>query len=119
MTNENLSGLHFTGSTEVFQDMWKCIGNNINNYKTFPRLVGETGGKNYIIAHSSANVESLSKALVEGAFEYQGQKCSAVSRAYIPNNLWPSVKENLLEKTSRIKIKWVISKIGLPLWELL
>lgn len=104
MTNEHLSGVHFTGSTDVFQSMWKTIGNNIHNYRTFPRLVGETGGKNYIVAHSSANVEQLSKALLEGSFEYQGQKCSASSRAYIAKSLWPELKANLLEKVSNVNI---------------
>ena len=73
MANENLSGIHYTGSTKVFQDMWKTVGNNISNYKTFPRIVGETGGKNYVIAHPSANIEAVSRGLLEGAFEYQGQ----------------------------------------------
>lgn len=104
MTNEHLSGVHFTGSTKVFQNMWKTIGNNIENYKTFPRIVGETGGKNYIIAHNTANVEELSTALLEGSFEYQGQKCSASSRAYIPRSLWAELKENLLEKVSKVRI---------------
>lgn len=104
LANENLAGIHFTGSTEVFQSMWKTVGNNIQNYKSFPRLVGETGGKNYIVAHPSANVKSLTKALIDGAFEYQGQKCSAVSRAYIPKNIWPKLKDKLLERTNKIKI---------------
>jgi 1-pyrroline-5-carboxylate dehydrogenase len=104
MTNEHLSGVHFTGSTKVFQSLWKTIGNNIENYKTFPRIVGESGGKNYIIAHDSADVEALSKGLLEGSFEYQGQKCSASSRAYIPRSLWPELKENLLNKVYKIKM---------------
>ena len=103
-TNEHLSGVHFTGSTKVFQNLWKTIGDNIENYKTFPRIVGETGGKNYIIAHTSANVEELSRGLLEGSFEYQGQKCSASSRAYIPKSLWPELKTNLLDKVSNVKI---------------
>ena len=102
MTNENLAGVHFTGSTEVFQDMFKTVGNNIHKYKTFPRLVGETGGKNFIIAHSSANVEELSTAMLEGSFEYQGQKCSAASRAYIAKSLWAELKDNLIEKVSSV-----------------
>ena len=105
LTNENLSGLHFTGSTEVFQRMWKIVGNNITNYRTFPRLVGETGGKNYVMAHPSANIESLTTAIIEGAFEYQGQKCSAVSRVYIPRSLWPDVKERLLQLAEKIRGK--------------
>ena len=102
MTNENLAGVHFTGSTEVFQDMFKTVGNNIHKYKTFPRLVGETGGKNFIIAHSSANVEELSTAMLEGSFEYQGQKCSAASRAYIAKSLWAELKDNLTKKVSNV-----------------
>lgn len=104
MVNENLSGIHFTGSTKVFQSMWTTVGNNISNYKTFPRIVGETGGKNYVIVHHSANVEAVSRGLLEGAFEYQGQKCSAASRAYIARSLWPSIKENLLEKVNNVKV---------------
>lgn len=104
MTNEHLSGVHFTGSTKVFQGLWKTIGDNIENYKTFPRIVGETGGKNYIVAHSSANIEELSKGLLEGSFEYQGQKCSASSRAYIPASLWPELKTNLLNKVSNVRM---------------
>jgi 1-pyrroline-5-carboxylate dehydrogenase len=93
--DENLAGVHFTGSTDVFQRMWKTIGACIPKYKSYPRIVGETGGKNFIFAHESADVESLTTALVRGAFEYQGQKCSAASRAYIPKSLWASVKEKL------------------------
>ena len=93
--DENLAGVHFTGSTDVFQRMWKTIGACIPKYKSYPRIVGETGGKNFIFAHESADVESLITALVRGAFEYQGQKCSAASRAYIPTSLWASVKEKL------------------------
>lgn len=104
ITNENLSGIHFTGSTKVFQGMWTTIGSNIYNYKTFPRIVGETGGKNYIIVHPSADVEAVSRGLFEGAFEYQGQKCSAASRAYIAKGIWTSIKANLLEKLSNVKI---------------
>lgn len=104
MVNENLAGVHFTGSTKVFQDMWTTIGSHIANYKTFPRIVGETGGKNYIIAHPTADVEAVSTGLLEGAFEYQGQKCSAVSRAYIAASIWPAVKENLLAKVRKVKV---------------
>ncbi|MCR6545213.1 L-glutamate gamma-semialdehyde dehydrogenase [Dehalobacterium formicoaceticum] len=104
LTNENLSGIHFTGSTKVFQDMWRSVGTNIDKYKTFPRLVGETGGKNFVIGHASANIEALSRGLLEGAFEYQGQKCSAASRAYIASSIWTEVKENLLEKVRNVKI---------------
>ncbi len=104
MVNENLAGIHFTGSTKVFQDMWTTIGNNIGNYRTFPRIVGETGGKNYVIAHPSADIEALSLGLLEGAFEYQGQKCSAASRAYIAHSIWSEVKENLLKKVENVKV---------------
>ena len=93
--DENLAGVHFTGSTDVFQRMWKTIGACIPKYKSYPRIVGETGGKDFIFAHESADVEPLITALVRGAFEYQGQKCSAVSRTYIPKSLWTSVKEKL------------------------
>lgn len=79
LSSEYLSGIHFTGSTKVFQDMWTAIGNNITNYRTFPRIVGETGGKNYIIAHASADKKSLIEGLIDGSFEFQGQKCSAAS----------------------------------------
>ena len=102
--NENLSGIHFTGSTKVFQNMWTAVGNNITNYKTFPKIVGETGGKNYVIAHPSASVEAVSRGIFEGAFEYQGQKCSAASRVYIAESLWPDIKQNLLEKVSGAKV---------------
>ncbi|MDF2675103.1 MAG: delta-pyrroline-5-carboxylate dehydrogenase [Clostridiales bacterium] len=104
IVNENLSGIHFTGSTKVFQDMWTLVGNNITNYKTFPRIVGETGGKNYVIAHNSANKEAVSHGLFAGAFEYQGQKCSAASRAYVASSIWPSIKESLIEKVSTAKL---------------
>lgn len=104
ITNENLGGIHFTGSTKVFQNMWSTIGNNIYNYKTFPRIVGETGGKNFLIVHPSADTNAASRALFEGSFEYQGQKCSALSRAYIVRSMWKSIKENLLEKLNCVKI---------------
>ncbi|MBZ0110824.1 MAG: L-glutamate gamma-semialdehyde dehydrogenase [Thermoanaerobaculia bacterium] len=92
-----LAGLHFTGSTATFQHMWKTIGANIANYKSYPRIVGETGGKDFVFAHPSADVEALSVALVRGAFEYQGQKCSAASRAFIPSSIWPRVEERVGE----------------------
>jgi 1-pyrroline-5-carboxylate dehydrogenase len=102
--NKHLSGIHFTGSTKVFQDMWAAIGNNITNYKTFPRLVGETGGKDFIIVHNSANLESASQGIIDGAFEYQGQKCSAASRIYIAKSIWSSMKELIIEKAAKIKV---------------
>lgn len=104
ITNENLGGIHFTGSTGVFQNMWTTIGNNITKYKTFPRIVGETGGKNYVFAHNSANVEALATGLFEGAFEYQGQKCSAASRSYIPNSIWKQVIACLISKLEKVVV---------------
>lgn len=104
LNNEWLAGVHFTGSTEVFQEIWKTVGANIKKYRSFPRIVGETGGKGFVFAHSSADIEALVTALIRGAFEYQGQKCSAASRAYIPESIWPKVKEKLLEDISNIKM---------------
>lgn len=104
MASPHLAGIHFTGSTPVFQGMWKTIGANIASYKTYPRIVGETGGKDFVFAHQSADSEALATALVRGAFEYQGQKCSAASRAYIPSSLWPAVKESLLAQVAEIKM---------------
>ena len=102
--NRDFAGIHFTGSTAVFQEIWKSIGNNINKYKSYPRIVGETGGKDFILAHKSADVKSLVTGLSRGAFEYQGQKCSAASRAYIPKSLWPDVKNGLIEDLKSFKI---------------
>jgi 1-pyrroline-5-carboxylate dehydrogenase len=98
------TGLHFTGSTGVFQNLWKTIGSNIAKYKTYPRIVGETGGKDFVIAHESANARQVATALSRGAFEYQGQKCSAASRAYIPKNLWKDVKKYLLDDLASMKM---------------
>jgi len=100
----DLAGIHFTGSTEVFQNMWQSVGHNIHNYKTYPRIVGETGGKDFVFAHSSADVPALTVALVRGAFEFQGQKCSAASRAYIPRSIWPELKERLIVMTEELTI---------------
>ncbi|MEO1654915.1 MAG: L-glutamate gamma-semialdehyde dehydrogenase, partial [Bacteroidota bacterium] len=100
----DFAGLHFTGSTAVFRHLWKTIGENIYIYKTYPRIVGETGGKDFVIAHKSAQAKSLATALTRGAFEYQGQKCSAASRAYIPSNLWEEVKGYLLEDMDSIQM---------------
>jgi len=100
----DFSGIHFTGSTKVFQTIWKTIGENISSYKTFPRIVGETGGKDFVLAHKSANAKALATGLVRGAFEYQGQKCSAASRAYIPSNLWEEVKEYMQADLAEIKM---------------
>jgi 1-pyrroline-5-carboxylate dehydrogenase len=104
MASPHLAGIHFTGSTSVFQDMWKTIGNNIASYKGYPRIVGETGGKDFVFAHPSADAAALATALVRGAFEFQGQKCSAASRAYIPKSLWPKTKEALLGQIAEIKM---------------
>ena len=104
MASPRLAGIHFTGSTSVFQDMWKTIGNNIASYKGYPRIVGETGGKDFIFAHPSADAVALATAMVRGAFEFQGQKCSAASRAYVPKSLWPKVKDSLLGQISEIKV---------------
>lgn len=100
----DFAGLHFTGSTKVFQTVWQQIGNNIHKYKSYPRIVGETGGKDFVLAHKSADAKALSVALVRGAFEFQGQKCSAASRAYIPTNLWDEVKANILADLTTIKM---------------
>lgn len=100
----DFAGIHFTGSTGVFQQMWKTIGTNITRYKTYPRIVGETGGKDFVMVHSSADAATVATALVRGAFEYQGQKCSAASRAYVPDNLWPAVKEIMQHQLSTISV---------------
>ena len=100
----DFAGIHFTGSTGVFQAIWKTIGQNIHKYKTYPRIVGETGGKDFVLAHASADADVVSTALLRGAFEYQGQKCSAASRAYIPASLWPTVKEKLQAGIASFKV---------------
>ncbi|MEZ4296014.1 MAG: L-glutamate gamma-semialdehyde dehydrogenase [Polyangiaceae bacterium] len=104
LDHPDLAGVHFTGSTPVFQMMWRRVGENMARYKCYPRLVGETGGKDFVFAHRSANVEGLAVALVRGAYEYQGQKCSAASRAYIPRSLWPALKARMVELIASIKI---------------
>jgi len=103
-SHPDFAGVHFTGSTAVFQDIWREIGNNIHNYKSYPRIVGETGGKNFVLAHKSANAKQVATALTRGAFEFQGQKCSAVSRAYIPDNLWEEVYHNLIGDMKSMKL---------------
>ena len=103
-SNPDFGGIHFTGSTRVFQHIWKTIGNNIATYKSYPRIVGETGGKDFIVAHKSADSKVVATAIVRGAFEYQGQKCSAASRAYIPDNLWDEVKGYILNDINDIKM---------------
>jgi 1-pyrroline-5-carboxylate dehydrogenase len=104
LKNENLAGIHFTGSTSVFQTMWKTVGENIAKYKTYPRIVGETGGKDFIFVHNSADTDEVATAITRGAFEYQGQKCSAASRAYIPKSIWPKIKDRLLADLKQIKM---------------
>lgn len=103
-SHPDFAGIHFTGSTKTFQFMWKTIGENIARYKTYPRIVGETGGKDFVVAHKSAHAAQVATALSRGAFEYQGQKCSAASRAYIPSNLWPAVKEHLVKDLASFKM---------------
>lgn len=103
-SHRDFAGIHFTGSTGVFQSMWKAIGQNIQKYKSYPRIVGETGGKDFVMVHKSANAKEVATALSRGAFEYQGQKCSAASRAYIPSNLWEDVKKFLLEDLKSFKM---------------
>ena len=100
----DFAGIHFTGSTGVFQDIWKTIGNNIHRYKSYPRIVGETGGKDFILVHGSADVEAANAAIVRGAFEYQGQKCSAASRVYIAKSVWPKLKELIIRDLTSIKV---------------
>ena len=100
----DFAGLHFTGSTKVFQELWREIGSNIATYKSYPRIVGETGGKDFVVAHPSAEPEQVAVGLVRGAFEFQGQKCSAASRAYLPASLWPDIKQHVREKTASLKM---------------
>jgi len=102
--HRDFGGIHFTGSTGVFQNFWKIIGENIKNYKSYPRIVGETGGKDFIIAHKSSDPQAISTAILRGGFEFQGQKCSAPSRIYLPNNLWEEIKENLIKDISSLKM---------------
>ena len=102
--HKDFGGIHFTGSTGVFQNIWKTIGENIHKYKSYPRIVGETGGKDFIVAHKSADAKQISTAIARGAFEYQGQKCSAASRCYVPSNLWEDVKKYLLEDLKSMKM---------------
>jgi len=104
LASPDFAGLHFTGSTTIFKNLWKQIGTNIHTYKTYPRIVGETGGKDFIWAHNSANPLQVATAITRGAFEYQGQKCSAASRAYIPYSLWEDVKKHLIAQTNEMKM---------------
>jgi 1-pyrroline-5-carboxylate dehydrogenase len=104
LKNEHLAGVHFTGSTGTFNSIWKTIGENIDHYRAYPRIVGETGGKDYIFVHASADVEEVGTAMIRGAFEYQGQKCSAASRAYVPEDLYPPIRKFLKDHLAEIKM---------------
>ena len=104
LASPDFSGLHFTGSTYIFKELWKQIGNNIHNYKTYPKIVGETGGKDFIVAHASANPAQVATAIARGSFEFQGQKCSAASRAYVSKSIWEDVKEQLVEDVNSFKM---------------
>ncbi|APG60216.1 L-glutamate gamma-semialdehyde dehydrogenase [Christiangramia salexigens] len=104
LASPDFAGIHFTGSTTVFKNIWQKIGNNIHNYKTYPRIVGETGGKDFIVAHPSSNAEQVATAISRGAFEFQGQKCSAASRVYLPESLWPRIKELVVEDVQSFKM---------------
>ena len=103
-SHKDFSGLHFTGSTKVFKHLWKEIANNIDNYRAYPRIVGETGGKDFIIAHHSARAEQVATAIVRGSFEFQGQKCSACSRAYVPKSIWPAVNKQIVDDLASMKM---------------
>jgi len=104
LAQRHLAGIHFTGSTEVFQSLWQTVGQNLANYASYPRRVGETGRKDFVVAHPSADPDAFAVALVRGAFEYQGQKCSAASRAYVPDNLWPAVRQKMLHMMADIRM---------------
>jgi 1-pyrroline-5-carboxylate dehydrogenase len=104
ITSPDLAGIHFTGSTAVFQSIWKQVGDRIATYRSYPRLVGETGGKDFIVAHASADVEGLATAIVRGGFEYQGQKCSAASRVYVPDSIWPAVRDRALAMLAEVRV---------------
>jgi 1-pyrroline-5-carboxylate dehydrogenase len=104
LSSPHLAGIHFTGSTPVFNGMWRTVAGNMDRYRNYPRIVGETGGKDFIVAHPSADLDALATAIVRGSFEYQGQKCSASSRVYAPSNLWPKLRERLQEEISTITV---------------
>lgn len=104
LASEHLAGLQFTGSSDVFRSLWRSVGNNISHYRSLPRLVGETGGKDFVLAHPSSDPVAVTTALIRGAFEYQGQKCSAASRAYVPRSLWPAIKSGLQERLSVLRV---------------
>ena len=103
-SHRDLAGVHFTGSTEVFNDMWKTIGASMSTYRSYPRIVGETGGKDFIVAHPSADVDALAVAIVRGGFEFQGQKCSAASRVYVPKSIWNAVRDRAVAMIDEIKM---------------
>jgi 1-pyrroline-5-carboxylate dehydrogenase len=102
LADRDLAGIHFTGSTAVFQHLWRTVGTNIDRYRGYPRIVGETGGKDFVVAHPSADVDVLRTALIRGAFEYQGQKCSAASRAYVPRSVWGRLRDDLIGQTEAL-----------------
>ena len=104
LASPELAGIHFTGSTGVFNGMWRTVAGNMSRYRNYPRIVGETGGKDFIVAHPSADLDAVATAIVRGSFEYQGQKCSAASRVYAPSNLWPALRERLAEEVASIKV---------------
>jgi 1-pyrroline-5-carboxylate dehydrogenase len=104
LNHSDLGGIHFTGSTSVFQKMWRTVGDNITRYKAYPRLVGETGGKDFIVAHASADADAVVTAIIRGGYEYQGQKCSAASRVYLPDSLWKRIKDQLIETINGISM---------------
>jgi 1-pyrroline-5-carboxylate dehydrogenase len=104
LASPDLAGIHFTGSTAVFNGMWQTVGSDVGRYRNYPRIVGETGGKDFIVAHPSADLDALTAAIVRGSFEYQGQKCSAASRVYAPSNVWPKLRERLAEEVSSIRV---------------
>jgi 1-pyrroline-5-carboxylate dehydrogenase len=104
LADRRLAGIHFTGSTAVFQSLWRTVATNLEDYAGYPRIVGETGGKDFILAHSSADVDALAVGMVRGAYEYQGQKCSAASRAYIPDTLWPAVRDRAVAMIEDIRM---------------
>ncbi len=104
LAHPDLAGIHFTGSTGTFQQLWQTVGENIASYRTYPRLVGETGGKDFVVAHASADPDVLRTALIRGSFEYSGQKCSAASRAYIARSVWDRVKDDLIAETDALTV---------------
>ena len=101
LASPDLAGIHFTGSTSVFHDMWRTVGGNIDRYRSYPRIVGETGGKDFIVAHRSADADEVATAVVRGSFEYQGQKCSAASRIYIAESLWDETRDRIADEVGR------------------